>query len=506
MSGERSNTRERRRKPKPSVDLNTMMYGKVPPQARELEGAVLGAIMTEKDAFDTVSGFLSPECFYVDAHQRLFKTFIGMKASNIPIDLLTVVEEMKAREELDMIGGPHYISQLTNAVVSAANLAYHAKIVYEKYVSREIIRISGEAISSAYEDGNDPFDLLDSATNSLTSLSISKTVRPYRHIADVAKEAVENIKALRGREHSLTGVPSGIHKLDMITQGWQKTSFIVIAARPAVGKSAVAANLALNAAQNDIRPTGVAVFSLEMSSTQWVQRMLSSETEILKYDLKRGEVTDDDVKVLDSTVRRFRKVPIFFDDTASLDLHQFKSKARQLVLKEGVGLIIVDYLQLLSGNRMQNDNREQEVSRISREFKQLAKELSIPIIALSQLSRQGAGSNPTLSTLRESGAIEQDADEVYFLIEIEEKDQLENPDLRDGLFIDIAKNRDSIRDKIAVRFVKPIQKIMNEDEYQAYMHPAQVQKTISDMSGGRLYIQKGFSGNFDDGVTPVTDF
>jgi replicative DNA helicase len=463
------------RKKKPSIDLTTMVYGKVPPQARELEGAVLGACLLEGKAFERVSSFLPAEAFYVDANQRIYRACFDLRAKNLPIDELTVMQNLLKTEQLDMVGGPVVITQLTKGVVSTANVEAHARIVLQKYIQRELIRISGELISEAYEDSTDVFDLLDEAERKISSLHVSKSSKPYESWQEVAQKALIQIETTRQTKEPLTGVPSGIPQLDDVTQGWQNSNLIIIAARPSVGKSAIAANLAVNAATHQLRATGVGVFTLEMANVQWAYRIISGQSQTNLWDIKRGQITDQQMRHIENVAyKRMENVKLFFDDSSSLDIYQLKSKARRMVLEDGCGLIIVDYLQLMNGLRGKNDNREQEISRISRELKQLAKELNVPLIALSQLSRAvetRAGSKiPQLSDLRESGAIEQDADMVIFLVPVDEAEVSNDASLTDSILIKIAKFRDGSLDLIPVKFVKEKQKIMSESEYHLYQN------------------------------------
>src|SRR5688572_26398257 len=269
---------------RPSIDLSTMVYGKVPPQAKDLEEAVLGAVMLEKSAFDTVVEILKPECFYVDAHQRIYRSMQSLQQKNQPIDILTVVEELKSREELEMVGGPYYVTRLTNAVVSSANIEAHSRIILQKFIQRELIRISGEIISDSYEDSTDVFDLLDQAESKIYEVTSTHLRNNYETIDSVLVKTIQRIEDLRHKNEDITGVPSGFPTLDKITYGWQPTDLIILAARPSVGKTAFALNLARTAAirpkGDDRPPTAVAFFSLEMSSSQLVQRILSAESEI----------------------------------------------------------------------------------------------------------------------------------------------------------------------------------------------------------------------------------
>src|SRR6478752_6128928 len=419
LNKDRSKTRR-----KSSIDLTTMVYGKLPPQAKDLEEAVLGAIMLEKSAFDTVVEILKPECFYVEANQRIFRSMQGLQQKNLPIDLLTVVEELKFREELDLVGGPYFVTKLTNSVVSSANIEAHSRIVLQKFIQRELIRISGEIISDAYEDSTDVFDLLDQAESKIYEVTSTHLRNSYETIDSVLVKTIQRIEDLRHKNEDITGVPSGFSSLDRVTYGWQSTDLIILAARPSVGKTAFALNLARNAALHASKPTPVAVFSLEMSAGQLVQRILAAESEIWLEKISRGKLEEHEMKQLYARgIQRLAKAPIFIDDTPALNIFELRAKCRRLKNKHNIGMVIIDYLQLMSGTgENRNSNREQEISNISRNLKGLAKELSIPIIALSQLSREvekrGAkeGSRvPQLSDLRESGAIEQDADLVMFL-------------------------------------------------------------------------------------------
>src|SRR6187399_391160 len=284
--------RDKKIRRKPSLDLSTMIYGKVPPQAKDLEEAVLGAIMLEKGAFDIVIEILKAECFYVDSHQRVFKAMQSLANKSQPIDILTVVEELKFREELDLVGGPYYVTRLTNSVVSTANIEAHARIILQKFIQRELIRISGEIIGDAYEDSTDVFDLLDDAESKLFEVTNNHLRKNFDSIDSVLVKTIQRIEEMRNKKDEISGVPSGFSTLDKITYGWQPTDLIILAARPAVGKTAFALNLARNAALNTIKPTPVAFFSLEMSSAQLVQRILSAESEIFMEKIARGKLED----------------------------------------------------------------------------------------------------------------------------------------------------------------------------------------------------------------------
>src|SRR6478735_7899472 len=416
--------RDKKNRRKTPLDLSTMIYGKVPPQAKDLEEAVLGAIMLEKGAFDAVIEILKPECFYVDAHQRIFHAMQTLSGKSQPIDMLTVVEQLRMEEELDIVGGPYYITKLTNAVTSSAHIEAHSRIILQKFIQRELIRISGEIISDAYEDSTDVFDLLDQAESKIYEVTSNHLKNNYESIDSVLVKTIQRIEDLRHRNEDITGVPSGFPSLDRVTYGWQSTDLIILAARPAVGKTAFALNLARNAALHASKPTPGAFFSLEMSAGPLVQRILAAESEIWLEKIARGKLEEHEMKQLYARgIQRLSQAPLFIDDTPALNIFELRAKCRRLKNANNIGMIIIDYLQLMSGSGdNRNSNREQEISTISRSLKGLAKELQIPIIALSQLSREvekrGAKDGtkmPQLSDLRESGAIEQDADMVMFL-------------------------------------------------------------------------------------------
>ena len=499
-----------------SLDLGTMMYGKVPPQAKELEEAVLGAIMLEKSAFDTVVEILKPECFYVEANQRIYRAMQGLQQKNLPIDLLTVVEELKFREELEVVGGPYYVSKLTNAVVSSANIEAHSRIILQKFIQRELIRISGEIIGDAYEDSTDVFELLDESESKLFEITNNHLRKDYASIDTVLVKTIQRIEDLRMRQDEISGVPTGFNLLDKITYGWQPTDLIILAARPSVGKTAFALNLARNAALHPTKPTAVGFFSLEMSAGQLVQRILSAESEIWLEKIARGRLEEHEMKQLyKKGIERLASAPIHIDDSAALNIFELRAKCRRLKNKHNVGLIIIDYLQLMSGaGENRNSNREQEISRISRDLKGLAKELHIPIIALSQLSREvekrGAKEGqkiPQLSDLRESGAIEQDADMVMFLYRPEYYDITANEmgeSNKGETHVRIAKHRNGQLDTIKLKALLHIQKFIEEDgtDISGQLPSGGSWKPVSDVDGGaKLYIQKGSKmndGEFDD--------
>jgi len=465
--------KDKKFKRKSPLDLGNMVFGKIPPQVRDLEEAVLGAIMLEKSAFDTANEILKPECFYVEAHQKIFLAMRELANKNEPIDLLTVVEELRRREELEFIGGPYYINKLTNAVVSSANIRAHARIIVQKFIQRELIRISGEIIGDAYEDSTDVFDLLDESETKLFEITNGYLRKNFDEIGNVLVDTIKRIEDLRNSDEDITGVPSGFPSLDRITYGWQSTDLIILAARPSVGKTAFALNLARNAALHASKPTAVGFFSLEMSSSQLVQRILSAESEIPLEKISRGRLEEYEMKQLHKRgIEPLTKTPIFIDDSAALNIFELRAKCRRLKNMHNVGIIIIDYLQLMSGSSDRNSNREQEISKISRDLKSLAKELQVPIIALSQLSREvekrkDTNKIPQLSDLRESGAIEQDADMVMFLYrpeyyEITTNEMGENN--QGETILKIAKHRNGSLDTIHLKALLSIQKFVEAEK------------------------------------------
>ncbi|HRD57777.1 MAG TPA: replicative DNA helicase [Ferruginibacter sp.] len=497
------------------LDNAQLMFGKVPPQAKELEDAILGAIMLEKGAFDTVAEILKPECFYLDANQRIFKAMQGLAIKSLPIDMLTVVEELRLREELEVVGGPYYISQLTNSVVSSANIEAHSRIVIQKFIQRELIRISGEIIGDAYEDSTDVFDLLDSAEGKLFEITNNHLRKNFDDIGSVLVKTLDRISDMRNREDDITGVPTGFPTLDKITYGWQPTDLIILAARPSVGKTAFALNLARSAALNQNKKTAVAFFSLEMSSSQLVQRILAAESEILLEKISRGKLEEHEMQQLTTKgFDRLSKAPIFIDDSAALNIFELRAKCRRLKNKHNVGIIIIDYLQLMSGSADRNSNREQEISKISRDLKSLAKELQVPIIALSQLSREvekrkEGNKIPQLSDLRESGAIEQDADLVMFLYRPDYYEMIQDEmgeSTKGETHVKIAKHRNGSLETVKLKALLHIQKFIEEDNNNFSGFQPQGGGNWKPISGGgndgaAMYIQKGSKmndGEFDD--------
>jgi replicative DNA helicase len=449
-------------------------YGHVPPQAVDLEKAVLGAIMLEREALDEVAGILQADSFYSDAHQHIYRSFQNLSVKSQPIDILTVIEQLKSDGKLDAIGGAYYVTTLTNAVVGSANIKAHAMIVQDKYLLREQIRLYSQSLTNCYQDNADSFETLEAVSSAVTKLAMKGVKGEVKKIDTLVVERLKRLEQLRHREEGFTGVPSGFFDIDIITGGWQETDLIILAARPSVGKTALALNFARNAAAHPDKPTPTLFFSLEMSSGQLTDRLLSAESGV-DLDIITKAKPDDMVmeKIFQHGVQRMAKYPLFIDDTPALTILDVRAKARKFKNSEDIGLIIIDYLQLMSG--LQEDrrqyNREQEVSNISRSLKALAKELKVPIIALSQLNREAETREPTLSNLRESGAIEQDADLVAFLYR-EDYQKMEaevDPMLKNVAFIKIAKHRNGALEKIPMNTVLNIQRWMTPAQYQDHL-------------------------------------
>lgn len=393
--------------------------GKLPPQAKELEEAVIGALMLEKDAYSVVGEILKPESFYEPSHQLIYGSIQGLAMQQKPVDVLTVVEELKRKGELEASGGALYIAELSEKVASAAHIEYHSRIIAQKYLARELISFSSDVSSQAFDETVDVDDLMQETEGKLFEISQRNVKKDVIQINPVIKEAMDNIQIAANRKDGMSGLPTGFKELDELTSGWQKSDLIIIAARPAMGKTAFVLSMAKNIALDFKHPVGV--FSLEMSNVQLVNRLIVNVCQIKGESIKSGRLSEDEWERLDKNHKFLYNAPIYIDDTPSLSVFELRTKARRLVREHNVKSIIIDYLQLMNASGMSFGSREQEVSMISRSLKGLAKELDIPIIALSQLNRGvenrvgSEGKRPQLSDLRESGAIEQDADIVCFI-------------------------------------------------------------------------------------------
>lgn len=399
------------------------LSGRMPPQATDFEAAVLGAILLDKDALQNVVEILLPEHFYETKNQRVYSAMLRLNGVMAPIDMLTICEELNKTNELAAAGGRSYIAQLTRYVGAAVDIKYHAQIIFQKFIQRELIHLGGEIYTSGYDDSSDVEDLLEKAENGLFNLSQGSLKRDVVQVAPVIDEAIEQMKIAAAREDQLSGITSGFRGIDAITNGWQPATMVVIAARPAMGKTAFVLSMARKMAIEHNIP--IAMFSLEMSNVELVKRLMTAETEITSDKIKSGRLSSEEWDHFNHSIGRLSAAPIYVDDTPGLSVFDLRSKARILKKKHNIQCIIIDYLQLMTASAMKPGSRQEEVSMISRSLKGLAKELNIPVIALSQLNRsveqrtsdKGAidSKRPQLSDLRESGAIEQDADMVCFI-------------------------------------------------------------------------------------------
>lgn len=458
------------------VDKTTIINlekGKLPPQVLDLEEAVLGAMMIDKKGVDDVIDILQPDAFYKDAHKFIFEAIVQLFTETQPIDLLTVSAQLKKNGKLDLAGGDFYLIQLTQKIASSAHIEFHSRIILQKFIQRSLIRISSEIIEASYDETTDVFDLLDQAESKLyevTQGNIKRSSETAQSLVLQAKKRIEEI----AKQEGLSGVETGFTNLDKLTSGWQPSDLIIIAARPAMGKTAFVLSMARNMAIDFGHP--VALFSLEMASVQLITRLISSETGLSSEKLRTGKLEPHEWEMLSTKVKNLEKAPLFIDDTPSLSIFDLRAKCRRLVSQHGIKIVIVDYLQLMTagGNSKGGGNREQEISTISRNLKALAKELNVPVIALSQLSRavetRGSSKRPLLSDLRESGAIEQDADIVSFLYrpeyyKIDEWDDDEASPTAGQAEIMIAKHRNGGIENVRLKFLGHLGKFDNLDDF-----------------------------------------
>ncbi|MCK0162119.1 replicative DNA helicase [Allomuricauda sp. F6463D] len=454
--------------------LINLEKGKIPPQAVDLEEVVLGAMMIDKKGVDEVIDILHPDVFYKDAHKYIYEAIFKLFESSEPVDLLTVSSQLKKDGKLEAVGGDFYLIKLTQKVASSAHIEFHARIILQKYIQRSLIKISNDIIEDAYSDATDVFDLLDNAEAKLyevTQGNLKRSAETAQNLVIQAKKRIEEISNKEG----LSGIPSGFDKLDKLTSGWQPSDLIIVAARPGMGKTALTLSMARNIAVNSNIP--VAFFSLEMSSVQLITRLISSETGLSSEKLRTGKLEKHEWEQLNVKVKTLEKAPLFIDDTPSLSIFDLRAKARRLASQHDIRLIVIDYLQLMTaGGSQKGGNREQEISTISRNLKALAKELSVPVIALSQLSRavetRGGSKRPILSDLRESGAIEQDADIVSFIYrpeyyKIDEWDDEERTPTQGQAEFIVAKHRNGGLENIRLKFVGALGKFDNLDDFDS---------------------------------------
>lgn len=472
-------------------------YGRKMPQAVDLEEAVLGALLIDKESLVETIDVLKVDSFYKEANQHIFQVILDLFNENQPIDIITVAQSLRTKNLLEEVGGAYYLSYLTNRVASSANAKHYAHIVVEKALKRNLIVQSTEIIKESYEDVTDVFDLLDKAEQQLYDISNDNIGKEYESMDDLTLKAIKEIEELAERGDEFTGIPSGFVSLDRKTSGWQGSDLIIVAARPSMGKTAFCLNMARNAAVVGNVP--VAFFSLEMSATQLATRLISSEAEISQMEMKAGKLEPHKVQQIITKSEILSDAPIYIDDTPAINIFQLRAKCRRMARKHNIGLIIIDYLQLMSGTGNDNRgmNREQEISKISRSLKTLAKELDVPVIALSQLSREverRTNKRPMLSDLRESGAIEQDADQVIFLYRPEYYGLVEDEDgnsTKGVCEILIEKNRNGATGRVNLRFIGEFAKFRDFDGPSGF-------KPLNQGNDGSYTIPSKMNGDEDD--------
>lgn len=434
-------------------------YGHLQPQVPELEKVVLGALMIETDAYSLVSEILRPESFYEHRHQLIYEAIRQLNIEQKPVDILTVAEKLRSNGTLEEVGGPYYITQLSGMVASSAHIEYHARIIAQKYLARELITYTSDIQTKAFDATQDVDMLMQEAEGALFKISQQNLKKDYTQIDPVIKDAYEMLQKAAAQTDGLSGISSGFRGLDKMTSGWQNSDLVILAARPAMGKTAFALSMARNIAVDQKIP--MAFFSLEMSNVQLVNRLVSNVCEIPSEKIKSGQLEPHEWGQLDVKIRDLYGAPLYVDDTPSLSVFELRTKARRLVRDHGVGIIMIDYLQLMNASGMSYGSRQEEVSTISRSLKGLAKELNIPILALSQLNRGveqrdgEEGKRPQLSDLRESGAIEQDADMVIFIHRPEYYHIYQDKhgrDLRGKSEIIIAKHRNGAVGDVLLQF------------------------------------------------------
>lgn len=440
--------------------------GKLPPQAPDLEEAVLGALMLEKNALTAVIEFLRPEHFYSEAHKLIYEAIIDLFKNSEPVDMRTVVAQLRKNGKLELVEGAYKIAELTSKVSSAANIEYHARIIIEMAIKRSLIEIASQIHHDAYEDTTDVFELLDKTEQNIFQISDSNLRKNYDTMKSLMFQAIQELQEKKNHKDGLTGIPTGFSKLDRVTSGWQRSDLVIIAARPGMGKTAFIVSALRNAAVDFNYP--VAIFSLEMASLQLVNRLISAEAELESEKIKKGNLAEFEWQQLVHKTNRLSSAPIFIDDTPALSILELRAKCRRLKAEHNIQMVVVDYLQLMKGEA--GGNREQEIASISRALKGVAKELNIPVIALSQLSRgvetRGGDKRPQLSDLRESGSIEQDADIVMFLYRPEyykitvDEDGMPTQGLAEVI---IAKHRNGSLENVKLKFIGKYTKFADFD-------------------------------------------
>jgi replicative DNA helicase len=456
--------------------------GKLPPQALDLEEAILGALMLEKNALTAVVEFLRPEHFYSDQNKEIYQAIIGLFKSSEPVDMRTVVAQLRKNGKLEVAGGAFYIAELTSKVSSAANIEYHARIIIEMAIKRDLIQIASQVHHDAYEDTTDVFDLLDKTEQSIFEISDSNLRKNYDNMKSLMFRAIQELQEKKNHKDGLTGIPSGFSRLDRVTSGWQKSDLVIIAARPGMGKTAFIVSALRNAAVDFNH--AVAIFSLEMASLQLVNRLISAEAELESEKIKKGNLAEFEWQQLVHKTNRLSSAPIFIDDTPALSILELRAKCRRLKAEHNIQLIVIDYLQLMKGES--SGNREQEIASISRALKGIAKELNVPVIALSQLSRgvetRGGDKRPQLSDLRESGSIEQDADIVMFLYRPEyyKITELEDGTPAQGMAeVIIAKHRNGSLENVRLKFIGKYTKFADYDAPDGFTSMSNLQSRMN---------------------------
>ncbi len=503
-------TSNRRRKSTAPIDTT---YAHVQPQAPELEKLVIGALLIDKDAFSVVSEILQPETFYETRNQKIYHAIQMMNMEERPVDIMTVTEELKRLGTFEEVGGTAYLLEISESVSSAAHVEYHSHILAEKYMARQLIHYTSVIQTKAFDETIDPEELMQEAEGSLFELSQRNMKQDYTQIKSVVKEATEILQRAASNTNGLTGIPTGYTALDDITSGWQSSDLVIIAGRPAMGKTSFALSLAKNIAVDYNMPVGF--FSLEMSNVQLVNRLMSNVCEIPGKKILNGQLDQLEWSRLDKNIGKLENAPIYVDDTPGLSVFELRTKARRLVREHQVKIIMIDYLQLMNANGMRFNSRQEEVSTISRSLKSLAKELNIPILALSQLNRTveyrdnnkekgNEGKRPQLSDLRESGAIEQDADMVLFVHRPEYYhiyDDGKGNDMHGMAQIIIAKHRKGATGDVLLNF---------KGEYTRFQNPEDADVSIAnregEIIGSKLNNRESYEApSPDDGLPPLDD-
>lgn len=452
-----SNNRRQQRQPASSAPQNDS-FGRLQPQAPELEKAILGALLIEQEAYMQVSEILKPTSFYEKRHQIIYEAIQRLNFEEKPVDILTVTTQLESTGQLEDAGGPFYLAELSQMVYSSAHIEFHARVVADKAMARQLITITSEIQTKAFDPTQPADELMQDMEGKVFELSQTQQKRDVIQIDSVINEAYDMLQKAAQRTDGMSGIPSGFHRLDKMTSGWQPSDLVILAARPAMGKTAFSLSMAKNMAVDQRVP--VAFFSLEMSKVQLVNRLISNVCEVTGEKLRSGKLAPYEWEQLDSNIKRLYGAPLFIDDTPSLSVFELRTKARRLKREHDIQVIMIDYLQLMNATGMSFNSRQEEVSTISRSLKGLAKELNIPILALSQLnrgveSREGDDKRPQLSDLRESGAIEQDADIVTFIHRPEYYhiyQDAQGHDLRGRAEIIIAKHRNGSVGDVLLNF------------------------------------------------------